>query len=78
MSAKKRAFQIGLFLVIMLMTFYALFSGRNLREIADAVAEMSPLYLIPAVGLAVFFVCAEGYMIWYLLRSMKAHKKSSA
>ena len=74
MSARKRALQIGLFLVIMLMTFYALFSGRNLSEIAHAVAEMSPLYLIPAVGLAVFFVCAEGYMIWYLLRSMKAHK----
>ena len=74
MSAKKRALQIALFLVIMLMTFYALFSGRNLSDIAHAVAEMSPLYLIPAVGLAMFFVCAEGYMIWYLLRSMKAHK----
>ena len=43
MSARKRALQIGLFLVIMLMTFYALFSGRNLSEIAHAVAEMSPL-----------------------------------
>lgn len=74
MSAKKRTLQMVLFLVIMLMTFYALFSGRNLSEIAHAVAEMSPLYLVPAVGLAVFFVCAEGYMIWYLLRSMKAHK----
>ncbi len=77
MSAKKRALQIALFLVIMLMTFYALFSGRNLSEIAHAMAEMSPMYLVPAVGLAVFFVCAEGYMIWYLLRSMKAHKSGA-
>ncbi|WP_072525555.1 lysylphosphatidylglycerol synthase transmembrane domain-containing protein [Clostridium sp. Marseille-P3244] len=74
MSVKKRALQIVLFLVIMLLTFYALFSGRNLTQIARSVSEMSPLYLIPAVGLAVFFVCAEGYMIWYLLRSMKAQK----
>lgn len=74
MSVKKRALQIVLFLVIMLLTFYALFSGRNLSQIARSVSEMSPLYLIPAVGLAVFFVCAEGYMIWYLLRSMKAQK----
>ena len=74
MSVKKRALQIALFLVIMLLTFYALFSGRNLSQIARSVSEMSPLYLIPAVGLAVFFVCAEGYMIWYLLRSMKAQK----
>ena len=60
MSVKKRALQIVLFLVIMLLTFYALFSGRNLTQIARSVSEMSPLYLIPAVGLAVFFVCAEG------------------
>lgn len=74
MSGKKRAFQIALFLVIMLMTFYTLFSGRDLTKISHALAEMSPLYLIPAAALAVFFVCAEGSMIWYLLKSMKAHK----
>ena len=74
MSVKKRALQIVLFLVIMLLTFYALFSGRNLTQIARSVSEMSPLYLIPAVGLAVFYVGAEGDMICYLLRSMKAQK----
>ena len=50
MSAKKRAFQIGLFLVIMLMTFYALFSGRNLREIADAVSLARAAMDIPRPG----------------------------
>lgn len=74
MDAKKRALQIALFLGIMLLTFYALFSGRDLAEIGHAVMRMSPVWLIPAVGLAVFYVCAEGYMIWYLLRSMKANK----
>ena len=74
MSVKKRALQIALFLLIMFLTFYALFSGRDLAEIARAVANMSKWYLVPAVGLAVFFVCAEGYMIWYLLRSMRAKK----
>lgn len=74
MDAKKRALQIALFLGIMLLTFYALFSGRDLAEIGRAVMRMSPVWLIPAVGLAVFYVCAEGYMIWYLLRSMKANK----
>ncbi len=74
MDAKKRALQIALFLGIMLLTFYALFSGRDLAEIGRAVMRMSPAWLILAVGLAVFYVCAEGYMIWYLLRSMKANK----
>ena len=74
MDAKKRALQIALFLGIMLLTFYALFSGRDLAEIGRAVMRMSPAWLILAVGLAVFYVCTEGYMIWYLLRSMKANK----
>ena len=32
---------------------------------------MSVPYLIAAAGLALFFVCAEGSMIWYLLTSMR-------
>lgn len=75
MSVKKRGIQIGLFLAIMVLTFYALFSGRDLVEIGEAMKKMSLLYLMPAVALALFFVCAEGYMIWYLLRSMQKEKK---
>lgn len=74
MSMKKRMLQIALFLVIMLLTFYALFSGRDLSEIGQAIMNMSFWYLVPAIALAVFFVSAEGFMIWYLLRSMKAQK----
>lgn len=75
MSMKKRALQIALFLAVMLLTFYALFSGRDLSEIGHAIMGMSFWYLIPSITLAVFFVCAEGFMIWYLLRSMKAQKE---
>lgn len=74
MTAKKRALQIALFFVIMFLTFYTLLGGQDLSKIGRAVSEMSFAYLVPAVALAVFFVCAEGYMIWYLLRSMRAQK----
>ena len=76
MSVKKRALQIAVFLLVMFLTFYALFSGRDLGEIIRAAAEMSPWYLIPAVGLALFYVCAEGFMIWYLLGAMRDRKNS--
>ena len=76
MSAKKRALQILIFLLVMFQTFYALFSGRDLGEIIRAAAKMSPWYLIPAVGLALFYVCAEGFMIWYLLNAMRDRKNS--
>lgn len=74
MSGKKRALQVFLFLLIMVLTFYTLFSGRNLSKIGQAILKMSPLYLLIAAGLAIFFVCAEGMMIWYLLSAMKAGK----
>ena len=76
MSARKRAIQVLVFLLVMFLTFYALFSGRDLGEIIRAAAEMSPWYLIPAVGLALFYVCAEGFMIWYLLGAMRDRKNS--
>ncbi len=76
MSAKKRILQISLFLLIMALTFSAFFGGRNLGEIVDAAATMSLWYLIPAAGLAIFFVCAEGCMIWFLLNAMRGKKNS--
>ena len=76
MSVKKRIIQITVFLLVMFLTFYALFSGRDLGEIGRWLARMSPLYLIPSAALAVFFVCAEGFMIWYLLNAMREKKNS--
>ena len=67
MSVKKRSLEVTIFLLVMFLTFYTLFSGKNLGEIANAVSKMSVGYLVPAAALAIFFVCAEGYMIWYLL-----------
>ena len=59
MSVKKRVLQIAVFLVIMFLTFYALVQRPGTcRRVGRALRRMSPWYLIPSVGLAVFFVCA--------------------
>lgn len=68
---KKKIFQVVLFLGIMFLTFYTLLHGQNLSDIWSAVKSMSVPYLLAAAGLALFFVCAEGSMIWYLLHSME-------
>lgn len=71
MGMKKRVLQIGFFFLVMGLTFYTLFYGQDLWQIQRAVLQMSPVCLILAAGLALFFVSAEGTMIWYLLRSME-------
>ena len=76
MSGKKKILQVGFFLAVMVLTFYTLFSGRDLGKIARAAGKMSPAYLIPAVLLAIFFGCAEGCMIWFLLNAMREKKNS--
>lgn len=60
----------GIFLVIMGLTFYAVMHGQNLGQIWESIRKMSPFYLGIAIVTALFFVSAEGCMIWYLLRSL--------
>lgn len=71
---KKKILRGLIFCIIMVLTFYAVLHGQNLKEIGQAMGQMAPLSLLLAVLAALFFVCAEGTMIWYLLRAM--HGKS--
>lgn len=67
---RKKIMNLVLFLGIMGLTFYAVFHGQNPRQLWDAIRQMSVLNLSIAFLDALFFVSAEGCMIWYLLRSM--------
>ncbi|MCI8292485.1 MAG: flippase-like domain-containing protein [Hespellia sp.] len=71
MSTRNRMFQVLFFLLIMGLTFHVFFRGQDLNEIRQALCQMKMRYLVLAVGMALFFVSAEGYMIWYLLSSME-------
>lgn len=69
-GARKFLFHIGLFTVIMLLTFWFVFRSQDISRTAEAVRRMDPGYLAGAFFLAVFFVSAEGCMIWYLFRGI--------
>ena len=64
---RKNIFSICLFLALMFLTFYTIFHGNDMRYVWQAVREIQPLYLGAAVLTGLFFVSAEGLMIWYLL-----------
>lgn len=70
---KKTNLSIGnliLFAAIMGLTLYAVFREQDFDQIAASLQKLSAPYLILAVVLALFFVCMEGTMIWYLLGAL--------
>lgn len=69
-ETKKLMIEAAVFLLIMLLTWKAVFSGQDLGEVMAALEEMSVPALVAAMLLSVFFVSAEGYMIWYLLKGL--------
>lgn len=63
-----KIFEILFFLLVMALTFYTVFSRNDLLKIFSSMQHLNPFYFICAIFSAVFFVCMEGFMIWYLLK----------
>ncbi len=59
-----------LFLLIMALTFYTVLHGQDWGQIWEALHILSVPCLILILAAALFFICAEGTMIWYLLRTI--------
>ena len=68
MKGKKKAASAALFLGLAGITFYVVFKEQDFGELLRAVREMRKGYLALAMLTALFFVSAEGILIWYLLR----------
>lgn len=71
---KKKILEGTFFLAVMGLSFYTVFHGQNMKQVVYALCRLSPAALILALFTALFFVGAEGVMIWYLLRSLKQNK----
>lgn len=68
---KKNICSAVFFLLLAVLTFYAICKGNDMTKVAAAIREMDVRYLIGAAALGLFFVSAEGCMIWYLLRPLE-------
>ena len=67
---KKLFFNVIIFLAIMVFTIWFVFRDEGVEAVMTAMKQMSFVHLLLAVLIALFFVGAEGVMIWYLLRSI--------
>ena len=66
-SKKKLIVQAFFFLALMGITFCVIFKNNDLSSVMSSIKSASGLSLYLSVFCALFFVAAEGFMIWYLL-----------
>ncbi len=66
----KKVFSAVLFLALAALTFYVIFRELNFDELLISIRTMNKWYLLLAVCTGIFFVSAEGILIWYLLRAI--------
>lgn len=66
----KKILSAVLFLGLAALTFYVVFKNQDFFELLTAIRKMQKGYLLLAALTAVFFVSAEGILIWYLLHSI--------
>lgn len=67
---KKLVINVLIFLAIMIGTVWFVFRDEGVDAVLTAMKQMSFGHLLLSVVIALFFVGAEGVMIWYLLRAI--------
>lgn len=67
---KRRLFEILFFLAVMALSFYTVFHGQDIGQILRELRKLSAFSVCAAIVTALFFVSAEGLMIFYLLRAL--------
>lgn len=67
---KKLVLNVLLFLAIMIITIWFVFREEGFGAVRIAMEQMSVGHLFLSIAIALFFVGAEGVMIWYLLHSI--------
>lgn len=69
-GGSKRLWEVLFFLMVMALTFRAVFAGQDAGALRQALREMEPLCMAAAAGLGLIFICLEGGMLRILLRTM--------
>lgn len=59
-----------LFLALTVLTFYVILKDQNPRDLIQDIKHIHKGYLMLALFLSLFFVTAEGILIWYLLKAI--------
>lgn len=69
-NIRRNVVSVFIFLTIMCLTFYTVLHGQDWSQVGNALKQLSFPWLMLILVTALFFVCAEGGMIWHLLRAV--------
>lgn len=72
MKNKKKVIGNAIFLILIFaLTIYGVFHGEDLDAMMDAIQNVDVRWLVPGVGLVIFFIWGESIIIWYMMRSFR-------
>ena len=75
MGKKKMFLNILFLLLVMLLTIYFVFRGKDIGDILQAAAEADLRYLLLGVVCVVIFMLGESSIIYYMMRTLGARVK---
>lgn len=68
---KRNLISFAFLILLLILTLWMILKDNDIVEIWNSVLTLEPVWSAFAVFAALFFVSAEGFMIWYILRSLK-------
>ncbi len=71
-NINKNVLGMILLALLIVVTLWVILKDNDITAVWNAILSLQPQWLILAVVAALFFVCAEGFMIWYLLKALKS------
>lgn len=66
----KRIASAAFFLLVFVLTVWAVFHGENLSQIVDYLADANFCYIVPAVACVILFILGESVVIHYLMKTL--------
>lgn len=67
----KNVLGIVILALLIIITLWVILKDNDIAAVWQAMLSLQPGWLALAIAAAIFFVCGEGIMIWYLLRALK-------
>lgn len=68
---KRNIISFSFLIILLVLTLWSILKDSDIEEICELMFSLEPSWFCLSAAAAIFFVSAEGFMIWYILKSLK-------